>query len=462
MRWLGVSAMAMACAGANPDAGRQAWMVNQLLSDDKVWLDRDPSLVATKWAVMAADPYDFMRGSLGMWARDLARPGADRPTFGFLDVPTVRLLVGDPHPENFGTFLPASADPSTELAFEVNDLDAAAYGTWSLDVRRGALGLTLMVDVAPCDTCAAVAVDAYARAYADAVSGVGQAGIDGCGAIVSSLAASVREDIASHHTLTKDTTAADQLIREPLDDAGKGMLDLTDGERGQVSRLFAQLVAAEGAPSGLRLRDAVRRYGRGIASLPAIRYLWLIDRGQDGTADDELIQVREVVDPPTMPGVIRPVDGEFADPESRVAMASRLLWPSPDLDPWLAALSDDGPTFKVQAFGDAFLGLDHVDVAESIAAGEVGAGDATDLGRCLGARLGGTHRRAPGLGPRDGTDAISDALAGRVDVFADEVVRAAQVDAARVVADRALLATALEHDGPLLGADDVFAEEGTW
>ncbi len=462
MRWIVVSAIAMGCAGSNPDAGREAWVVSQLLSDDKVWLDRDPSLVATKWAVMAADPYDFMRGSLGMWARDLARPAADRPRFDLLDVPTVRLVVGDPHPENFGTFLSASADPATGLAFEVNDLDAASYGTWSVDVRRGAMGLALMVDVAPCASCATEAVDAYARAYADAVSGGAEVELDRCGALVTSLAASVREDLASDHTLTKDTTAEGVLVREPMDEVGKGMLDLTDDERGQVSHLFDQLAATDTAPPNLRLLDAVRRFGRGVASLPAVRYLWLVDQGQDGLADDELVQVREVVDPPQLPGVIRPTDGEFADPTSRVQAASALLWPRADLDPWLAALSDDGQTFKVQAFGDGFQGLDHADVASAIAEGDVAAVDAADLGRCLGSRLGAAHRRAPGLGPLDGPDVIPRALAGRVDAFAGEVTRAAELDSAQVVSDRALLATALDADGPLLGADDVFAGEGAW
>ena len=96
----------LSCAPA--DETRELELQDALVSDHLDLLRRDPAQVAAKWEAMEADPFQFLRGSAGLWARDASLPGgrANLPTI--LDAPVFArvLLVGDPHPENFGTFLP--------------------------------------------------------------------------------------------------------------------------------------------------------------------------------------------------------------------------------------------------------------------------------------------------------------------------------------------------------------------
>ena len=73
-------------------------------------------------------------------------PGGERPTTAFGDPASSRvLLVGDPHPENIGTFRAADGT----ILVEWNDFDAAGYGPYEADVRRLA---TAMVVAAGDDT----------------------------------------------------------------------------------------------------------------------------------------------------------------------------------------------------------------------------------------------------------------------------------------------------------------------
>lgn len=466
--------MITACVGPPPDVGRRAWLVEQLVRDDRIWLDRDPALLATKYQVMAADPYDFFRGSAGVYFRDLARPVPGRPRTAFLEdaAGAEVLLVGDPHPENFGAFLPG--DPSEPLAtglrVDVNDLDAAAFGPWVLDVRRAAVGVALLVDDLPgCDpqTCRDVAVAAVAEGYVAGVraTGMGRFDRDAWGEAVRRLLDKAEEDEAVHDRVGKETETVDghrRFVREPLDEAGKGMLSLTASESAELHDLVVAYAADPAAPVGFRVLDAVRRFGRGVSSLPAVRYAVLYDRGDDGPDDDGLLVLREVVDPPAIPSLFAPVTGVLVlRPEDRVPEASRRLWAVADSDPRLAGLDAGTRAFKVLSWSDAFEGFDHVDLAEDVADGTVGVDDLVGLARLIGTLLGGAHGRAPTAGGRAGAarEAIVGALQGRDRGFVDEVVAAAAYDLQRVRDDHRLLREAIDDLGPHLGAAWVDVED---
>ena len=81
-------------------------MRDTLASDNAIWLGRDTSLLAGKYAKMAADPFDFVRGTSALFYTDLSRPDPDRPETRFLTVPDAGSIVLDGiHPHDIGTVL---------------------------------------------------------------------------------------------------------------------------------------------------------------------------------------------------------------------------------------------------------------------------------------------------------------------------------------------------------------------
>ncbi|HEY0710565.1 MAG TPA: DUF2252 family protein, partial [Polyangia bacterium] len=107
-----------------------------LLAQHQEELERDPTAVAEKLRRMARGNFAFFRGSLGL------HPAAPSQ---FAAAPPVA-VVGDPHPENVGTFAAPGAGGETIVDF--NDFDQAGFGAFVDDLRRLSLGIYLAGDAA--------------------------------------------------------------------------------------------------------------------------------------------------------------------------------------------------------------------------------------------------------------------------------------------------------------------------
>jgi hypothetical protein len=453
------------CSGANNDAGRQAWLVEQLVQDNLVWTSRDPAMLAAKYQKMAADPYDFMRGSLGVFYADLQRTSERRETTRFVSQAASGelLLVGDPHPENVGTFLPDApgADARSELpglVLDFNDLDGAAFGPWILDLRRAAVGigaLTLGLDGCEAD-CRAEAVLALAEGYSAAVLDLDDLSASrAADTITLAFLDDTIEDGLERKRLD-DLTALDEQdgqrrfrLDEALDEQGAGLLALSDEEAAQLHRLVSGLRL----PAGARVLDGARRYGSGVASSPAVRYVLLYDLGDEGDLDDELLQLREVTDPPTPPSLRPTLPGLFDSQADRAEHAPRLLWSSPRLDPRLDALNDGVMTFKVLSYSSWFDGYNHDDITKDWEKGKIGPADLAALARSVGVLLGEAHLRAPTASGEDPGPTLRAELAQAG--LADELLSDAEADLSQLQADYAHFQDALDLLGPCLGADEL-------
>ncbi len=447
--WVGALIAGLSTTGCvDPENARTAWLVEQLHRDNRVWSTRDPSLLSAKYARMAADPYDYMRGTNGVFLRDQERPGTERVPTAFLTEPHAAdvLLMVDPHPENVGGFLPGWPPPPDDAGFRLdfNDFDGASHGPWIWDVRRGALGLAMLVHGIPScdDACRMATIEAFAQAHATAVldpQAHDLGALSAWGEVVERRAEDLIEkgrdrDEVSDQT-ERDEDRRLRLVREALEPDGRAILDLTPDEQAQVDRLVRAYTPH--APEGFRLLDAVRRYGRGIASIPAIRYVWLWDQGDDGTGDDRLFQVREVVDPPAIPGLSDPVPGLFGGQADRVRAAAEGLWAVPASDALLVGLRDGAMTFKVASWTGYSDGFDHEDIQEDAEDGKTDPEDLVALGRFLGALLGGAHQRGLTAHGRDAGAILRAELEGRVDAFLAETTDAAATDLARTLETRA-------------------------
>ncbi|WP_240634416.1 MULTISPECIES: DUF2252 domain-containing protein [Streptomyces] len=116
---------------------------------------RIPELTPIRVGRMAATPFAFLRGSVGLMAYDLART----PATG-IDTQ----ICGDAHAANFGLY----GDARGGLVIDLNDFDETVHGPWEWDLKRLATSLVLAGREAGADedTCRAAAYDtvgAYRR-----------------------------------------------------------------------------------------------------------------------------------------------------------------------------------------------------------------------------------------------------------------------------------------------------------
>jgi len=249
--------------------------------------------------------------------------------------------------------------------------------------------------------------------------------------------------------LTVPTTEGLRLRTDAgLDGAHAGLLPLNRDEEAQARALFAAL----DLPAGSRLTDAARRFGVGISSLPALRYLLLVDQGSPTEEDDSLIEVRELIEPPTMPGA--PAQ-PFDDNAARVAFAAAALWSEPMVSPGYQSLCLDGLNWRALPVSSFVLGLDHLQLAGDVDAGELELADVERLGGELGQLLAQAHLRAGLLTGGDLRPVLVADLeaGGGEDGLRAELLRDAEADAASLLVDWGLLIDLIEEEGPLLGAD---------
>lgn len=435
---------------ADPGAASRAVFLREvLLRDNRVWLSRPQgaALVADKFAKMASDPYFFMRGTAALHFADLARPDAQRPSSAFLTTPdsTAVLLFGDPHPENATVCHGPDGAPSVEFV----DLDASGFGPWTLDLRRAALGLGVLAEGLPgCEEdCRDVATAALVDGYLDGLEGRAPA----LGAVFEDLV----DEAEDEGTIQQKT-----LVYAPLRADGSRSLLLGDEtalaslSRSENDVLVAILEELQ-PKAGIRVLDAARRYGSGVTSLPALRFVLLYDHGDDSPADDGMLQVREVVDPPAFPGRALPRTAAFEGNSERVVVAARRLWSRPEADPFALGAEAGGLAFKSLSWTSWFQDVDHSKVGRDWAEGVLDAADIAALGQDLGRVLGGAHARA---GTASGGDAGAVIRAdlragGGAAVLEAEVLRDARRDRATLASDLALFRQLLVDHGPVLGFD---------
>jgi uncharacterized protein (DUF2252 family) len=116
-----------------------------------------PSLVPVRLTRMTTSPFGYFRGAAAVMAADLV----SLPTSG------IEIQVcGDAHLANFGIF----ATPERSLAFDINDFDETALGSWEWDVKRFTSSVVLAAREAEhSDQQVRAAARASGRSYVDEI-----------------------------------------------------------------------------------------------------------------------------------------------------------------------------------------------------------------------------------------------------------------------------------------------------
>lgn len=485
--------LAGACAAPEGELARAQWLHHTLVLDNQVFLEHDPEQAAGKLAKMGEKLYPFFRGTAAQYARDVMQPGS--PGYWPSAYETAETsdvaLVGDPHPENLGTFARAA---DGEISVEFNDFDAATFGPHGFDLRRLALGywiateqiLRQNAELGAIDPSGALgeehrlaAAQAVVRGYAEEIAVVaadprqGEPMLaDASGAVLAELVERAREDGELREELADYTLVQDdqrvmlfgdveaprrleygEHVQQVYEDT------LVPLDERQEAHLHALLAGWATSLEGDAARDAAewrtkasaRRLGAGVASYPVLRYYALLEGPTESPDDDVLLEVKQVLDAVPMPGLPRFPAQPFYTNAERVAQMQRRLQSTPDADPWLgwASLGADGYRVRWRTGYQRTLRIDRI--AEDLASGEHTVDDVLALAEASGRLLARRHGAAPKLDGRPGAPAIARAIAGDADGLVEEVAGFVEAYAPQVLADHEAFVELLETHGTDLG-----------
>lgn len=423
-----------------------------------------PAHVAGKYALMAADPYSFLRGTVPLYLHDFRnnRDGIGTSAFAS-DTPLV-LSLGDAHVENFGVLLAEGGAP----ALEPNDFDGADRAPYLFDVRRLAVTMAVVARLSnDDDPDARVAATAAARDLAFEAARSYAASIHGFAAgaprepvadpggsvILEDLFERSLEDAqdrAELGELTAVTNGERRLLRGAVDPEEPEHL-LRDVPRWFLDALPATMEAYRGSlldppPSGFfTVLDAARELGSGVASYPRVRVLVLV-RGPTDAADDDLIlELKEL--PDSMAPAHAPPEVAFDTVQARILGTSRAAWADPAAAPlWGASEIGGFPVqIRLESEGQKTLRVRRL-------RGDRGTVPAlTDLATRLGALLARVHAAPPVKDAESPAAELAAVIGEDLDAFGADHADVADRAAAGVLEDFARFEAALDALGPTLG-----------
>ncbi len=375
-----------------PDSDpRSAWIETMFAQDHQDILLRAPELTEQKFRKMAQTPFNYFRGTGALFLRDLSDPDMTRPK-GFSSQRI--LLVGDPHPENFGTY----RDASGAFSLEFNDFDAASMGPPEYDLWRLAVGFEVLEAQAQtsCGASAAM-VSGYAAGQGAATTPAD--------VIFADLVRRAQRDGDAREELD-DYTVIEGGVRtlalgeiEPAEDgiSVDELVGLTIEEDRLVRTLmmrYPESTVAHRSPGAVKA--IARRLGAGVASFPLLRFYVLTEGPTLGLEDDLLLEVKETGAVFIIPGVPVLPDELHSTNGERVVKAQRQMQSANALDPWLGWASEGTMSFRIRERSKYQKGFDVLRLEEKIVEGDWTCTDFSVFARSAGQLLATAHRRVGG------------------------------------------------------------------
>lgn len=409
-------------AGFAADVDPRAALKAALVEQNRGELAHDPSVVAEKLRKMARGSFDFYRGAIGLYPE---------PPSTFLGGPQVA-LIGDPHPENVGTFAPGDG----QIIVDFNDFDRAHFGPFVEDVRRLALGVALAAGgSARRKKTERHLVEAVVDGYVAEIGRVNRKeGVFGLRADTAfgGKLASILDHPSPAFSDKESLVGRDELAK--LGDA----LEVARGSLVDGKRFAAGFFSVKRAAHA----------HRGVASFAVDRIRIEVEGPSPAPDDDVAIELKET-------------------PAAKIAEIIRLeraLKERADEDPLLGPVRVGDKSYRMRSFGPsrrrisverlaAALGVSEKAKArepEQAPAAEWKKKDLKLFAEELGRLLGRAHARAPGM---DGKP-VSEALARAVrdgEALKDETVAATKAAVRIIERDVAVLHKLVRDREPSLG-----------
>jgi uncharacterized protein (DUF2252 family) len=333
---------------SSPDE-RQREIVEVLADAFSDLIQINPRAFRRKFRKMAAEPFDFYRGSAPLFYHDVDR--IDDP---YADERTSRVWIqGDLHAENYGTYM----DSEGLLVFDVNDFDEAYVGHFTWDLQRMAASLALLgFSKAFPDRKIREMVETYARAYLDQVRNFASTERDeefrltlenSEGAIYDIL---VGARSGTRVGLLDRLTLIEEGERRFRDSAGERRLDFNEQVRVMNAfESYLETIPEQKRQESIsyRVKDAMTLTGVGIGSAGQTVYSLLVEGRTQALENDVILSIKRA-NVPAPSRVVRDerIRGYFQHQGHRTALSQRAL--QAHSDPWLGWCELDGHGQVVQ------------------------------------------------------------------------------------------------------------------
>jgi hypothetical protein len=374
-----------------------------LLEHEGPALARDPDLVAAKFARMARTKFAFFRGTAWLQPAEPSRfatPAASQVA-----------VIGDPHPENVGTFLSGGA-----RAIDFNDFDLAGYGPFVEDLRRLAVGLWIVADMADLKHKQRVRlVEDLVGGYLAELEGLSQ-GQPPLALRADALSGDVEEILAPPDSEAREAPASqeDQALARA------------------VLAAYPRTLLQERPAAMFHLKALARRHA-GVSSFPVLRLQATVEGPTAAATDDWILEIKESV-----------------RPAAPIVTIQRQFQERPDLDPLLGWAAVGGREFRVRQVLPGQRRLDAERLAKQVKSPRWGKGDLKDLGHALGRLLARGHALARGRDGKPGRIALAAAIRDG-EALRAETVAFAEKHAGLNTEDFHLFQHLLASRGALLG-----------
>jgi uncharacterized protein (DUF2252 family) len=322
---------------------RQQEIIDCLVEAFSELIEINPRAFRRKFRKMAAEPFDFYRGSAPLFYHDVDR--IDDP---YADERTSRVWIqGDLHAENYGTYM----DAEGVLVFDVNDFDEAYLGHFTWDVARMAASLALLgFSKAFPDHKIGEMIDTYARAYLDQVRNFASTErdeewrltLDNTDGAVHDILVGARE--GTRVGLLDRLTVIEDGERRFKETAGERRLEF--GEQARVMNAFESYLGTipeqkRQESISYRVKDAVTLTGVGIGSAGLPVYSLLVEGRTQALENDVILSIKRA-NTPAVSRVVRDerIASYFDHQGHRTALSQRAL--QAHSDPWLGWCELDG------------------------------------------------------------------------------------------------------------------------
>ncbi|TNE44548.1 MAG: DUF2252 domain-containing protein [Deltaproteobacteria bacterium] len=459
------------CAPAS--TSRESWVQQHLLDDNWYLLERDRSLVEEKFRKMAANLYNFFRGTVRLYLFDSMRANelASPTAYGTGATMYVASVV-DPHPENIGSYYMGYKT----LNVDFNDFDGSTYAPYFLDVRRLTVGFLAAALLAKMDQkepqvyeqLHARIAEGYVRHIQELKEGKPALQIryrKGFGTIVDDLLKRAGEqgpvgDKLQEYTRLKDgkrvmhlgtieTTDIDGVVR-------KDMEALSEHEAKFVKKLMqsylpTRLDAAVVDSKHFAIKGMAKRLGAGVSSYPRLRYYVLVEGPTHDLRDDMLLEFKEIADASLLPGYQQLAKQSFTSNGERVVMMQRRLQEANNNDIHLGWANVAPMSFRVRHLTSYQKNFGTDRFTEKYNEKKWSSQDLLDFAFLSGRLLARAHAKAPMFNERPGQQVITDALSQSPQGFVSETAAFARRYVEQLQQDYQAFQDLRKKRGPLLG-----------
>ena len=368
------------------------WRVQAIIEDNQHYLTKDSVVVRQKFKKMASSEYNFMRGTLALYLQHLERNIELKTSFVQSEYARQIPIFGDAHPENIAIYLdPKHVGDDRRVSIEFSDLDSAGYGPWIIDLRRAAMSFRLFyasIVGCGCDenrqTKCDQALEVFWMGYQDGLRNDDSTGLFWERSKVVLKRVLRARDVQKNKKKFKKRVSAERVIVR-----NETIYDVLVSRREQARGLAQQALTKDQL-----FLDIAQRYGKGVSSLPATRYVLLWEEKSSGQL--ELGELRAVFPPPQYPWSVEESEDEKYSIR-RMETLRESLWSKLDSDPNYRLLTDgSGETakiFKLQSQSPYIKDIDLDTLQEWFEDEEINPDDLAQLGYVVGNVLGRAHRR---------------------------------------------------------------------